>query len=479
MAEPAFQPSTPAVPAGSAARQQTSASDARRRPAPAVIAAICPFLVASDGAWRSASPSRDHRCGAVDPPGRLTTERQESLCLVAAHLDCDLFEVAAGLSTGSGGSSRDAETDTDTRRPMPRTMPIVLDRGGPSLDLRLPRLALPAIPWLRRSGTAAAAPAPRPVPLTATSAVAAGAVLAGASAMSTGGSAERRPSRLEELRAARMRARGEYPAGGAPASDLGRLRSPARSRQGPLRGRRQAHEAPILPAAAPRPRIRMTKVKRPARQPAIRRPRAPARLLARHRGPPALEPRARRVRPPISTRVCARASPAARSRSPSRASWVLPSSWCSWRDPVHRADRPGRWPERRHQPRPSASAAARPSAVAGASGQAARTPRPSAGSAAASPAAGGTSSGGSATSGGTSGGTAGTPNASATPTAAAAGATAAPTKAPTATRTYRVKSGDTLSAIAARFGTTAAVLMRLNNIKDARTLRVGQALKLP
>jgi LysM repeat protein len=42
-----------------------------------------------------------------------------------------------------------------------------------------------------------------------------------------------------------------------------------------------------------------------------------------------------------------------------------------------------------------------------------------------------------------------------------------------------VKSGDTLSAIAARFGTTAAVLMRLNNIKDARTLRVGQALKLP
>src|SRR6187399_1783715 len=130
MAEPAFQPSTPAVPAGSAARQQTSASDARRRPAPAVIAAICPFLVASDGAWRSASPSRDHRCCAVEPPGRLTTERQESLCLVAAHLDCDLFEVAAGLSAGSGASSRNADTDRDPRRPMPRTMPIVLDRGG-------------------------------------------------------------------------------------------------------------------------------------------------------------------------------------------------------------------------------------------------------------------------------------------------------------------------------------------------------------
>jgi hypothetical protein len=128
-----------------------------------------------------------------------------------------------------------------------------------------------------------------------------------------------------------------------------RLRSPARSRQGPARGRPQAHEARILPAATLRPRIRMTKVKRPARQPAIRRPRALVRLLARHRGPPALEPRARRVPPPISTRACARAPPAARSRSPLRASWVLPWSWCSWRDRVHRAVRP-RWLERRHPP---------------------------------------------------------------------------------------------------------------------------------
>ena len=71
---------------------------------------------------------------------------------------------------------------------MPRTMPIVLDRGGPSLDLRLPRLALPAIPWLRRSGTASSAPAPRPASLAPRARLAAGAVLAGASPMSTGGS---------------------------------------------------------------------------------------------------------------------------------------------------------------------------------------------------------------------------------------------------------------------------------------------------
>ena len=61
---------------------------------------------------------------------------------------------------------------------------------------------------------------------------------------------------------------------------------------------------------------------------------------------------------------------------------------------------------------------------------------------------------------------------------------ATPKASPTATRTpaaktYRVRSGDTLSGIAARFGTTVAVLMRLNNIKDPRSLRVGQVLKLP
>jgi LysM repeat protein len=53
------------------------------------------------------------------------------------------------------------------------------------------------------------------------------------------------------------------------------------------------------------------------------------------------------------------------------------------------------------------------------------------------------------------------------------------TTAPVATRTYRVKSGDTLSGIAARYKTTVATLMKLNNIKDPRLLRVGQVLKLP
>jgi LysM repeat protein len=45
--------------------------------------------------------------------------------------------------------------------------------------------------------------------------------------------------------------------------------------------------------------------------------------------------------------------------------------------------------------------------------------------------------------------------------------------------TYTVKPGDTLSVIAARFGTTVAELVKLNNIKNPNLIYVGQILKLP
>src|SRR5437763_14882571 len=63
-----------------------------------VVAAVCPFLVANDGAWRSAAAAREHRCGATDPPARLPIDRQQRVRLGAGHLDCPLFEVAAGLA---------------------------------------------------------------------------------------------------------------------------------------------------------------------------------------------------------------------------------------------------------------------------------------------------------------------------------------------------------------------------------------------
>ncbi|CAN5568612.1 hypothetical protein BH10CHL1_BH10CHL1_46330 [soil metagenome] len=47
------------------------------------------------------------------------------------------------------------------------------------------------------------------------------------------------------------------------------------------------------------------------------------------------------------------------------------------------------------------------------------------------------------------------------------------------TTIYVVQRGDTLSAIARRFGTTVAYLMQLNNIKNANQIYVGQQLRAP
>lgn len=72
-----------------------------------------------------------------------------------------------------------------------------------------------------------------------------------------------------------------------------------------------------------------------------------------------------------------------------------------------------------------------------------------------------------------------TPTSAATPTATpepTATPRASPTEAPAS---YTVQSGDTLSGIASRHGTTWQVLADLNDIDDPRRLRVGQVIKLP
>lgn len=68
------------------------------------------------------------------------------------------------------------------------------------------------------------------------------------------------------------------------------------------------------------------------------------------------------------------------------------------------------------------------------------------------------------------------PNAPGSSAAPSPGASAQPA---TSGATYRVKSGDTLSAIAARFGTTTRVLIKLNGIADPSKLKIGQILRLP
>jgi len=44
---------------------------------------------------------------------------------------------------------------------------------------------------------------------------------------------------------------------------------------------------------------------------------------------------------------------------------------------------------------------------------------------------------------------------------------------------YTVKSGDSLSSIAKRYETTISVLMQLNNIANANSIRVNQKLTVP
>ena len=56
---------------------------------------------------------------------------------------------------------------------------------------------------------------------------------------------------------------------------------------------------------------------------------------------------------------------------------------------------------------------------------------------------------------------------------------ASPTPTTAGARTYTIRPGDTLGAIAAKFGTTTRVLVQLNGIANPGLIRAGEVLKLP
>lgn len=93
--------------------------------------AICPYLLSADRAWRSAEPSRDLRCTAVEPPALLTPEKQRRLCLVAEHGACATFQAASGageLGAVASGRHRPRVVGP-SGRPIVRTAPVVLDHA--------------------------------------------------------------------------------------------------------------------------------------------------------------------------------------------------------------------------------------------------------------------------------------------------------------------------------------------------------------
>ncbi len=109
-----------------------TAVDPDTRPSPPVtgdtppdhsLTGLCPYLVTVDGAWRSTTVAREHRCGAVSPPAILAAEKQRRLCLTADHVTCATFEAAR--TTRPAGVER---TPT-LPRPVARTTPVVLDHG--------------------------------------------------------------------------------------------------------------------------------------------------------------------------------------------------------------------------------------------------------------------------------------------------------------------------------------------------------------
>jgi len=76
------------------------------------------------------------------------------------------------------------------------------------------------------------------------------------------------------------------------------------------------------------------------------------------------------------------------------------------------------------------------------------------------------------------------PKPSAVPTQSPAGSSSpvasSPTPSPSArAHTYTVKSGDTLSGIAAKFHTTAKIIEQLNKLKSPFVIHPGEVLKLP
>lgn len=104
-------------------------------PVTPAIAAVCPYLMASDGRWRASTPSREHRCTVVTPPAILAAEKQRRLCLSVEHVACSTYLAATNPIDADEAVGAPAARPT---RPVTRTAPLVLDHGR--LTIGLPTL---------------------------------------------------------------------------------------------------------------------------------------------------------------------------------------------------------------------------------------------------------------------------------------------------------------------------------------------------
>ena len=99
---------------------------------------LCPYLEIVGGNWRSSTPDRDHRCGAVTPVALLSLEKQRRLCLTERHTSCSTYLAARGLDAAADndppsyvavGPGRPVSPEAVTRWAIVRTSPVVLDHS--------------------------------------------------------------------------------------------------------------------------------------------------------------------------------------------------------------------------------------------------------------------------------------------------------------------------------------------------------------
>lgn len=121
------------------------------RPSPAIpndplagraLSDICPYLIAGDGAWRSSTVSREHRCAAVSPAALVAAEKQRRLCLTSDHATCSTYEAALAARPMA------PDRPSTLPRPVARATPIILDHGRVAITM-------PAIRGGRSIGQAA------------------------------------------------------------------------------------------------------------------------------------------------------------------------------------------------------------------------------------------------------------------------------------------------------------------------------------
>jgi nucleoid-associated protein YgaU len=144
-------PTDPAAADVSSDVPSAPAPDALERPrpvsAPEIAAAICPYLSSASGAWRSAATSREHRCTALTPPAPQPADKQRRHCLSADHVDCSIFRAARTAretALAGGADPRRISAADNSRRPLPRTAPVLLE--PPRLIDQVTRLQLDRAP---------------------------------------------------------------------------------------------------------------------------------------------------------------------------------------------------------------------------------------------------------------------------------------------------------------------------------------------